>query len=78
MGHCVGGYCPDVASGRTKIFSLRDKRGEPHVTVEVEPTPSWFTRADKTPDPSGQHRNFGDLILNERDKLAKEKGGYGI
>jgi hypothetical protein len=77
MGHCVGGYCPDVASGRSKIYSLRDSRGEPHVTVEVEPTPSWFTRAEKVPDPSGQHRNFGDLILNERDRLAKEKGGYG-
>lgn len=37
MGHCVGGYCPDVEAGRTRIFSLRDKRGEPHVTVEVVP-----------------------------------------
>ena len=52
MGHCVGGYCPDVASGRTKIFSLRDKRGEPHVTVEVKPQQhldynTWF---DKQPE----------------------------
>ena len=37
MQHCVGGYCPDVIEGRTKIFSLRDKNGEPHVTVEVKP-----------------------------------------
>ena len=37
MGHCVGGYCDDVASGRTKIYSLRDAKGEPHVTVEVKP-----------------------------------------
>lgn len=49
MGHCVGGYCPDVASGRTKIFSLRDKRGEPHVTVEVKPQQhldynDWFKK----------------------------------
>ena len=35
MGHCVGGYCPDVASGNTRIFSLRDKKNEPHVTIEV-------------------------------------------
>lgn len=39
MGHCVGGYCPDVLEGRTRIFSLRDPRGEPHVTVEVQPQP---------------------------------------
>lgn len=35
MGHCVGGYCPDVLRGRSRIFSLRDAKGEPHVTVEV-------------------------------------------
>ncbi len=37
MGHCVGGYCPDVVEGRSKIFSLRDKKGQPHVTIEVAP-----------------------------------------
>lgn len=37
MGHCVGGYCDDVLSGRTRIYSLRDAKGQPHVTVEVAP-----------------------------------------
>lgn len=37
MGHCVGGYCPDVIEGRSRIFSLRDAKGQPHVTVEVQP-----------------------------------------
>lgn len=37
MGHCVGGYCPDVMEGRSRIFSLRDAKGEPHVTVETKP-----------------------------------------
>lgn len=37
MGHCVGGYCDDVASGRSRIFSLRDAKGNPHVTVEASP-----------------------------------------
>jgi len=40
MGHCVGGYCPDVISGQSRIFSLRDAKGEPHVTVEVNPSNS--------------------------------------
>ena len=39
MGHCVGGYCPDVMSGRSRIFSLRDAKGEPHVTIETQPRP---------------------------------------
>jgi hypothetical protein len=35
MSHCVGSYCDDVLAGRTEIFSLRDGKGEPHVTIEV-------------------------------------------
>ena len=38
MGHCVGGYCDDVLGGTARIFSLRDAKGEPHVTIEVAPT----------------------------------------
>lgn len=37
MGHCVGGYCDDVASGKSNIFSLRDSKGQPHVTIETRP-----------------------------------------
>jgi hypothetical protein len=37
MGHCVGGYCPDVSEGRSRIYSLRDENGQPHVTIEVKP-----------------------------------------
>lgn len=42
MGHCVGGYCEDVASGKSKIYSLRDAKGRPHVTVEVRPNPPKY------------------------------------
>lgn len=37
MGHCVGGsnYCNAVNQGKTKIISLRDKKGFPHVTIEL-------------------------------------------
>ena len=47
MGHCVGGYCDDVASGRSRIYSLRDAKGQPHVTVEVQPM-----KAGYLPEPS--------------------------
>ena len=56
MGHCVGGYCPDVAAGHTRIFSLRDAKNEPHVTIEVTPQPhpiSTSRRGDNFPEQSG-------------------------
>jgi hypothetical protein len=42
MKHCVGGYCQDVIEGSTRIYSLRDSKGEPHVTIEVQPNPNPY------------------------------------
>jgi hypothetical protein len=46
MGHCVGGsnYCNAVSKETTKIVSLRDKKGVPHVTIQLDKTPEGFTR----------------------------------
>lgn len=49
MGHCVGQYCEDVLQGRSRIFSLRNEKGEPHVTIEVEPAPNIGFRAGEGP-----------------------------
>jgi len=37
MGHCVRGYGPQVERGESVIWSLRDPRNEPHVTIEIQP-----------------------------------------
>lgn len=36
MNHCVGGYCHSVNSGSSRIFSLRDPRNHPKVTIEMD------------------------------------------
>lgn len=36
MGHCVGGYGEAVENLETGIFSLRDNKGMPHATIEIE------------------------------------------
>lgn len=36
MGHCVGGYSHAAGSGEVIIYSLRDDKGKPHVTMEIE------------------------------------------
>lgn len=55
MGQCVGDYCDDVASGRTRIYSLRDAKGQPHVTIEVVPgrkrnANEWYAWAQNNPE----------------------------
>ena len=68
MAHCVGNYCPDVVEGKSRIYSLRDAKGQPRVTIEVEPNSGWFTKADKIPDPSGQYETFHQLIDSNRGR----------
>jgi hypothetical protein len=37
MGHCVGSYCAQVSKGDKKIYSLRSRNNDPHITIEVTP-----------------------------------------
>jgi len=36
MNHCVGSYWDEVQHGDSKIFSLRNPSGKPHVTIELD------------------------------------------
>jgi len=73
MGHCVGGYCSDVESGRSRIYSLRDKKGEPHVTVEVSPrtmSPSEFYHSDLATQSLFDRLDKVDEAAINRDKRS--------
>jgi hypothetical protein len=60
MGHCVGrlpSYAEGVLNGTKKIYSLRDKKGIPHVTIELNktnqvPMYNWDGSVRKEIDPS--------------------------
>ena len=69
MGHCVGGYCQDVAEGRSRIYSLRDSKGQPHVTIEVAPEPKPHVQ-----DLLAEDRIPKDLL----EALIKDHGPGGI
>jgi len=47
MRHCVGGagHCEPLLNGDVEIYTLRDAKGEPHVTIEVE-LPKKYTEDD--------------------------------
>ena len=44
MQQCVGEYCERVQEGKSVIYSLRDARGNPHVTMEFNPHTHRFTQ----------------------------------
>lgn len=67
MGHCVGGYCDDVAGGRSRIFSLRDDKGLPHVTIEMAPDRSNTVKSMQEGTPS-----------SFRIEQIKGKGNRGV
>jgi len=37
MSHCVGDYCEDVERGNIEVYSLRDPKNRPHVTIGLDP-----------------------------------------
>ena len=69
MGHCVGGYCPDVLEGKSRIFSLRDAKGEPHVTIEVEPSRKSLFDA---------HGDFEKLPPELQDQIIADHGAGAV
>ena len=70
MGHCVGGYCPDVAQGKSRIYSLRDSKGAPHVTIEVKPG----FEIDRSPDDLAQWLDTpeGAKILKDHPEALED------
>lgn len=79
MGHCVGGYCPDVMEGKSRIFSLRSAKGEPHVTIEVAPgrsTEGTLSQSELPPDVFQDLKSRGLLDPNIRWRMNEELGRY--
>lgn len=74
MGNCVGDYCEDVTLGSTRIFSLRDKKGQPQVTIEVRPGAQPRTW-DEVKDAVGEeeaarlYREFDEIGGNNMDNI---------
>lgn len=85
MGHCVGGYCDYVMAGHSRIFSLRDAKGEPHVTIETAPTRRSLSRDEANainrqvfeeirdnPDLKGLNEDEQEMLFRDRqDELVR-------
>lgn len=69
MQHCVGEYCPQVAAGETIIYSLRDPKGRPHVTMETREGFGRFLQVQ-----GKQNRKPIEEYLERVKQFAVEKG----
>lgn len=74
MGHCVGGYCPDVLAGRKRVYSLRDAKGEPHVTIETKPGLRWNERSGVFSDNPGLEPSWVQFSR----QVAEESRAKGV
>lgn len=80
MKHCVGGYCDDVISGQKRIFSLRDAKGEPHVTIHTEPGRVTREFLESLPDPDRANSLTPDVLGDTstlRDYIQRHRSGNG-
>jgi hypothetical protein len=77
MSHCVGGYCEPVSRGQTEIFSLRDKSGIPHTTIEVRPpsTDDWSSFWGSIPQESSD-KIFGPDSPLQNTRLYSDQDIY--
>lgn len=83
LQHCVGGYCPDVVEGRSRIFSLRDADGRPHATIEVQPSDdydlqkaiNWKTYLElQEKDPDAAVKYAAEIKASLPNKIKQIKG----
>jgi hypothetical protein len=76
MGHCVGGYCPNVESGEIKIFSLRGPDGKSHVTIEARPQFSMTLWRNANMDAINSNPKLKEYDFNMRSLDNDHKYGY--
>jgi hypothetical protein len=72
MQHCVGSYCAAVRRGDSVIYSLRDPKGKPHVTIEFDPGLRMVkqVKGKQNDDPAPKYQEYVDRFL-ESDVLPK-------
>jgi hypothetical protein len=60
MQHCVGSYADEVKNTRTTIYSLRDAKGQPHVTIEVKNDRVQQTQGKQNRKPDAKYEKYVD------------------
>ena len=65
MGHCVGSYWREVQNGKTQIYSLRDTKNQPHITIEVSDNSLVQIKGKGNAAVASQYRAHGQDFVRE-------------
>jgi len=68
MGHCVGSYAQKLGRDGFELYSLRDKKNQPHVTIQVTKIDSPVVLYKK-----GEVSYSVNQLYGKSNKLPKEK-----
>jgi hypothetical protein len=91
MRHCVGGagHCEPLLNGEVEIYTLRDAKGEPHVTIEVDKganAPSFYERNYELlryPEIADEHQLINDTAESSAEYIRRvtkllDENGYKL
>ena len=83
MGHCAASYWDSVRTHQSQIYSLRDLKNEPHVTIEFGVYPSMKTRMVRqiqgkgNAEPIAEYKELIREWLLTIPDVQWERGGSG-
>jgi len=74
MQHCVGSYCDRVLYDKVHIYSVRDAKGNPHVTIEYNPMTNGIVqvRGKQNSEPAEKYWPYVGALI---EHLNAEGGG---
>lgn len=77
MNQCVGRYCLQVDQGLAEIYSLRDPKNVPHVTIEIDPKYNEIVQimGNSDTEPDDKYKIY---IKQWFDELQKERPGLKL
>lgn len=75
MQHCVGSYCTEVKKGNVEIYSIRDPKGYPHVTIEYDPNSRYVKqiKGKQNDEPAPKYKPYIDTFLETLPKMSAHK-----
>lgn len=80
MQHCVGDYCESIEDESAIILSLRDPKGRPHVTIEVDGDSGLYVqiKGKQNEPPKPEYAKRVEEFIGWRDSVGRPAWFQGM